>query len=55
MIFGGEHDQYQRRYATRAEAEAGHAEAVNMVIELELDIRELERIMALSGGWERKE
>ena len=28
MIFGGVHDQYQQRYATRAEAVAGHAAAV---------------------------
>jgi len=27
MIFGGEHDGYQRRYATWEEAEAGHTEA----------------------------
>jgi len=28
MIFGGKHDQYQERYATRDEALAGHARAV---------------------------
>ena len=28
MIFGGRHDQYQARYSTRAEAEAGHLDAV---------------------------
>ena len=28
MIFGGEHDQYQERYATREEAVEGHARAV---------------------------
>lgn len=28
MIFGGEHDQYQDRYATREEAIAGHAKAL---------------------------
>ena len=27
MIFGGEHDEYQWRYSTRAGAEAGHATA----------------------------
>jgi len=27
MIFGGAHDQYQERYASRAEAVAGHARA----------------------------
>jgi hypothetical protein len=31
MIFGGEHDGYQQRYATWAEAEAGHAVAVAFV------------------------
>ena len=31
MIFGGDHDGYQERYATRAEAEAGHAAAVVLV------------------------
>ena len=28
MIFGGPHDEYQRRYSTNEEAIAGHAEAV---------------------------
>ena len=28
MIFGGPRDQYQERYCTRAEAEAGHARTV---------------------------
>lgn len=28
MIFGGPHDDYQERYATRDEAVAGHARAV---------------------------
>lgn len=27
MIFGGEHDQYQERYSTWAEAEEGHRKA----------------------------
>lgn len=31
MIFGGEHDDYQERYSTRAEALAGHLRAVEMV------------------------
>ena len=32
MIFGGDrHDGYQRRYRTRAEAEAGHEAAVRLV------------------------
>ncbi len=30
IIFGGEHDQYQERYATYEEAEAGHIVAVEM-------------------------
>lgn len=33
MIFGGEHDQYQERYATWEEAEAGHKRAVAMCLE----------------------
>ena len=32
MIFGGEHDGYQRRYTSREEALAGHDEAVEMVV-----------------------
>ena len=31
MIFGGPHDQYQERYSTRKEAEAGHQKALNLV------------------------
>jgi len=31
MIFGGEHDQYQDRYETWEQAEAGHKKAVQMV------------------------
>jgi len=31
MIFGGEHDDYQERYSTRIEAEAGHIRAVALV------------------------
>ena len=30
MIFGGNHDQYQERYATWEEAEAGHKQAVEL-------------------------
>jgi hypothetical protein len=30
MIFGGPHDQYQDRYATRDEALAGHAKAMRI-------------------------
>lgn len=30
MVFGGPHDQYQRRYATYGEAMAGHAQTVAM-------------------------
>jgi hypothetical protein len=33
MIFGGIHNQYMDRYATKAEALAGHARALNMVRE----------------------
>lgn len=32
VIFGGDHDQYQQRYHTWAEAEAGHKEACTMVM-----------------------
>ena len=32
MIFGGEHDEYQRRYTSRADAEAGHNEALALVL-----------------------
>lgn len=31
MIFGGAHDQYQERYSTWEQAEAGHAQAVALV------------------------
>lgn len=31
MIFGGEHDEYQERYATWEEAEAGHQRAIDLV------------------------
>jgi hypothetical protein len=31
MIFGGEHDEYQERYATWDEAVAGHQFAVDMI------------------------
>ena len=30
MIFGGEHDEYQKRYATWEEAETGHLAAVKL-------------------------
>lgn len=33
MIFGGSHDEYQRRYSTRAEAVAGHKEALALAKE----------------------
>ena len=32
MIFGGEHDGYQERYATWEEAEKGHEEAIQLVL-----------------------
>jgi hypothetical protein len=31
MIFGGEHDGYQKRYFTKVGAQAGHTKAVEMV------------------------
>ena len=30
MIFGGQHDEYQRRYTTKDDAIAGHEEAVRL-------------------------
>ena len=33
MIFGGEYDEWQRRYCTEEEATAGHIEACRMVRE----------------------
>lgn len=33
MIFKGEHDQYQERYSTWDEAEAGHEKAIQMIFE----------------------
>lgn len=32
MVFGGEHDQYCRRYATYEEAEQGHEETLKMIM-----------------------
>lgn len=31
MVFGGEHNEYQERYETWADAEAGHEKAVELV------------------------
>lgn len=31
MIFGGKHDEYQERYSTWEQAEAGHAKALALV------------------------
>lgn len=31
MVFGGEHDQWQDRYATYEEAESGHKRVVNAI------------------------
>lgn len=36
MIFGGKHDEYQERYATWAEAEVGHQEAVKLAQEISI-------------------
>lgn len=33
MIFGGQHDQFQERYSTWDEAEAGHHKACAMILE----------------------
>jgi len=40
MVFGGKHDQYQERYSTWEEAEAGHAKALKMVKEGNHDRKE---------------
>lgn len=53
MIFGGEHDQYTRRYDSRTDALAGHVKAVELVKLSQADLQELER-MALAGGWLKK-
>ena len=34
MVFGGEHDGYQRRYSTWDEAVAGHHAAIEMIFEV---------------------
>lgn len=34
MIIGGEHDGYQRRYATYGDAEKGHQETIEMLFEI---------------------
>jgi hypothetical protein len=52
MIFGGENDQYCRRYTSRKEAEEGHRAAIRLV--KGRDLKELEHLMAISGGWEKK-
>lgn len=45
MIFGGPYDQYQNRYVTWEEAEAGHQEAVALAevwdgLEVEIELRD---------------
>lgn len=35
MVFGGEHNEYQERYATWDEAEAGHERAIQMIFEVD--------------------
>ena len=54
MIFGGQHDQYMRRYASRDDAVVGHSEALEMVKDCDRDFKELERMFALSGDWGKK-
>jgi len=34
MIFGGEYDHWQQKYATWEEAEAGHEEAIQMIFDI---------------------
>jgi hypothetical protein len=46
MIFGGKHDKYQRRYASRLEAELGHAEACDLARQgIEEDAAALRELM----------
>lgn len=33
MIFGGEHDEFQERYSTWEQAEAGHQKAIELVFQ----------------------
>ena len=54
MIFGGAHDQYQRRYTSRRDAVAGHMEALKLIEAWALDIDELNRMLALEPAWVRK-
>lgn len=44
MIFGGEHDQYCYRYASRAEAVIGHERAVQLVREAQANKGEGETV-----------
>lgn len=39
MIFGGEHDGYQRRYTSKADALLGHEEAVALCSPVETPLR----------------
>lgn len=34
MIFGGEHDGYQKRYSTWGQAEQGHKEAIELTFQV---------------------
>lgn len=54
MIFHGEHDQYMNRYSSKDAAIVGHMAAVEMVKQSDADLRELERLIEISGGWEKK-
>lgn len=35
MIFGGEHNEFQERYSTWEEAEAGHQRAIELIFEVQ--------------------
>lgn len=54
MIFGGEHDRYQRRYSSLADAEKGHLEALALLDGWSKEIRELEKIFATQDFWTKK-
>lgn len=59
MIFRGPHDGYCRRYTSRADAEQGHREAIELVkntdpnLERELQIERIWLRFTESGDWKK--
>lgn len=53
MIFGGQHDQYQERYSTWAEAEEGHKKAIKLAHKVKLN--NLLRDLREASGWKLDE